>query len=71
MTDDLNDLRFVAAVAEAGSLAGAARKLGVNHATAFRRIAATEARLGVRLFERSAGAMRPPRPARNWRVRAR
>ena len=55
MLDHLTDLRFVAAVAQAGSLAGAARKLGVNHATAFRRITAVEARLGVRLFERSAG----------------
>ena len=54
-TNDLNDLLFVTAVAQTGSLAGAARKLGVNHATAFRRITATEARLGVRLFERKAG----------------
>ena len=52
---DLNDLRFVAAIADAGSLSGAARCLGVNHATAFRRLRNIEARLGVRLFERRAG----------------
>ncbi len=55
MTDDLNDLRFVAAIAQTGSLSGAARKLGVNHATAFRRLSAMESRLGVRLFERGGG----------------
>jgi molybdate transport repressor ModE-like protein len=53
--EDLNDLRLVAAIADAGSLSGAARRLGVNHATAFRRLRNVEARLGVRLFERSAG----------------
>jgi molybdate transport repressor ModE-like protein len=53
--NDLNDLRLVAAIAHAGSLAGAARQLGVNHATAFRRLEKFEAALGVRLFERSAG----------------
>ena len=52
---DLNDLRFVAAVAEIGTLAGAARRLGINHATAFRRLEKIEAGLGVRLFERRAG----------------
>ena len=53
--NDLNDLRFVAAIAEMGSLSGAARRLGVNHATAFRRLDKLEANLGVRLFERRAG----------------
>lgn len=53
--DDLNHLRLVAAIGLAGSLAGAARQLGVNHATAFRRLRKIEATLGVRLFERSAG----------------
>lgn len=47
-----DDLRFVLAVAEAGSLAGAARSLRVNHTTVLRRLGAYEARLGVRLFER-------------------
>ncbi|MER2267666.1 LysR family transcriptional regulator, partial [Methylobacterium oxalidis] len=40
------------AVARSGSLAGAARALGVNHTTVLRRLNAYEARIGVRLFER-------------------
>jgi DNA-binding transcriptional LysR family regulator len=47
-----DDLRYVLAVANAGSLAGAARSLGVNHTTVLRRVSAFEKRLGVRLFER-------------------
>ncbi|MEW6644703.1 MAG: LysR family transcriptional regulator [Pseudomonadota bacterium] len=47
-----DDLRYVLAVAEAGSLAGAARTLGVNHTTVLRRISAFETSLGLRLFER-------------------
>jgi len=49
---DWDDLRFVLAVARAGSLAGAARALKVNHTTVLRRLAAYEARIGARLFER-------------------
>ncbi|WP_105133038.1 LysR family transcriptional regulator [Burkholderia sp. BE12] len=48
-----DDLRLVLAVAQAGSLGGAARRLGVSHATVFRRLAAIEAALRVRLFERT------------------
>ncbi|HEV7327294.1 MAG TPA: LysR family transcriptional regulator [Bosea sp. (in: a-proteobacteria)] len=47
-----DDLRYVLAVAEAGSLAGAARELRVNHSTVLRRIAAFEQQLALRLFER-------------------
>jgi DNA-binding transcriptional LysR family regulator len=47
-----DDLRYVLAVASAGSLAGAARSLGVNHTTVLRRVGAFEKRLGLRLFER-------------------
>jgi DNA-binding transcriptional LysR family regulator len=47
-----DDLRYLLAIARAGSLAGAARLLGVNHSTVFRRLNALEAALGVRLFER-------------------
>jgi DNA-binding transcriptional LysR family regulator len=47
-----DDLRYVLAVANAGSLAGAARSLGVNHTTVLRRVGAFEKRLGLRLFER-------------------
>ncbi len=49
---DWNDLRFALAIARSGSLAGAARRLGVNHSTVFRRLNAFEERLAVRLFER-------------------
>lgn len=49
---DWNDLRFFLAIARAGTLAGAAQALGVNHSTVFRRLNAFEERLGVRLFER-------------------
>jgi DNA-binding transcriptional LysR family regulator len=52
MAMDWDDLRYVLAVAEAGSLAGASRKLGVNHTTVLRRIGHFERRLGLRLFER-------------------
>ncbi|TNF20670.1 MAG: LysR family transcriptional regulator [Rhodobacteraceae bacterium] len=47
-----DDLRVFLAVARAGSLSGAARSLGVNHSTVFRRIAGLEDTLEVRLFER-------------------
>src|SRR5688572_30945956 len=49
---DWDDLRYVLAVTEAGSLSGAARKLGVNHTTVLRRVGHFERRLGLRLFER-------------------
>jgi DNA-binding transcriptional LysR family regulator len=51
-TLDWDDLRFALAVASGGSLAAGARRVGVNHTTVLRRIAALEERLGVRLFER-------------------
>lgn len=48
-----DDYRFVLAVARSGSVSGAARELGVNHATVLRRVAGIEARLGVELFDKS------------------
>ena len=54
-----NDLRFVLAVARSQSLAGAARRLGVNESTVGRRVAQAEQRLGARLFERSLGFFHP------------
>ena len=54
-----NDLRFVLAVARCQSLAGAARRLGVNESTVGRRVAEAERRLGARLFERSRGLFHP------------
>ena len=51
---DWNDLRYVLAVARAGTLAGAARELGVKHTTVARRVEALEAALGTRLLARGA-----------------
>ncbi|GLS35845.1 LysR family transcriptional regulator [Mesorhizobium tianshanense] len=47
-----NDLEVVLAICRTGSLSGAARQLGNNHSTVFRKISAIEKRMGVRLFER-------------------
>jgi len=49
-----NDLHLVMTVCRAGSLSGAARILGVNHSTVFRRVVAIEKKLSVRLFDRMA-----------------
>lgn len=49
---DWEDLRIALAISDEGSLSAAARKLGVNHATVFRRLKAMECNIGVRLFER-------------------
>lgn len=48
-----DDFRLVRAIAESGTLAGAAEQLGVNHSTVFRRLGTLEAQLGARLFERA------------------
>jgi molybdate transport repressor ModE-like protein len=50
---DWNDLRHFLAVARAGSMATAARTLGVNSSTVQRRIAALEKAIGRQLVERS------------------
>jgi DNA-binding transcriptional LysR family regulator len=49
---DWNDLRYFLAVRRAGSLAGAARALKVEHSTVSRRLAALEDALGAKLFLR-------------------
>jgi DNA-binding transcriptional LysR family regulator len=48
-----DDLRYVLALAKAGSLAKAARALKVDHTTVGRRIEALEGDLGLRLFTRT------------------
>ncbi|MBK7024950.1 MAG: LysR family transcriptional regulator [Sulfuritalea sp.] len=58
-TLDWDDLRYALAIGTAGSLAGAARTLGVNHTTVLRRLDALEARLGTRLFDRQRGGYQP------------
>ncbi len=51
-TMDWNDLRFLLAVRRRGSLAAAAKDLGVTKATMSRRLAALEEALGAKLFDR-------------------
>jgi len=56
-----DDVRYVLAVAESGSVSAAARALGVNHATVLRRIAAFEEAQGAPVFDRTAqGYAVPP-----------
>lgn len=56
-----DDVRYVLAVAESGSVSAAARALGVNHATVLRRIAAFEEAQGAPVFDRtSQGYVVPP-----------
>jgi DNA-binding transcriptional LysR family regulator len=47
-----DDVRVFLAVARAGQILGAARRLGLNHATVSRRIGALEDALGAKLFRR-------------------
>lgn len=53
------DFALIRAIAAEGSLSAAARRLKVDHSTAFRRLGALEARLGVRLFERARDGYAP------------
>jgi len=50
---DWDHLRIFLAVARAGRVAAAARRLGVEHTTVSRRLAALEAQLGAPLFRRT------------------
>ncbi|HET8850846.1 MAG TPA: LysR family transcriptional regulator [Marinobacter sp.] len=54
-----NDFELVLAIADAGSLSGASRRLQVSHATVFRRLGEIEQRLGVILFERYRSGYQP------------
>ncbi|MCK5920226.1 MAG: LysR family transcriptional regulator, partial [Methylococcales bacterium] len=47
-----NGLKVFLVISQTGSLAGAAKKLCVNHSTVFRRLNAFEEEIGGRLFER-------------------
>ncbi|WP_439122244.1 LysR family transcriptional regulator [Marivita sp.] len=53
-----DDLRFVLAVADTGSVNAAAKVLGVNHATVLRRIASFEETCGGPVFERDRSGYR-------------
>ncbi|MFC5586379.1 LysR family transcriptional regulator [Nitratireductor kimnyeongensis] len=47
-----DDVRVFLAVARAGQILGAAKRLGLNHATVSRRVAALENSIGAKLFHR-------------------
>ena len=49
---DWDDMRLVLSICRTGTLSGAARDLGVNYSTIFRRICAIEKDLNLKLFER-------------------
>jgi DNA-binding transcriptional LysR family regulator len=60
-----DDVRIFLAVARAGQILGAARRLELNHATVSRRLAALEEALGAKLFRRhTAGSELTPAGAR-------
>jgi len=56
--DSIGDIELFLAIAEAGGISAAARALGSSPPAVSRRLAALEARLGVRLAERSARRFR-------------
>ena len=55
---DWNDLKWFAAVADAGSFRLAASETGLNHTTLSRRMTALEEELGLALLERSASGLK-------------
>ena len=55
---DWDNLRYFLELARTGTLAGAARRLGVEHTTVSRRIQALEKQMGAALFAREAGGHR-------------
>jgi DNA-binding transcriptional LysR family regulator len=56
---DWSDLRYALAIGQAGTLAGAARQLGVNATTVQRRLESLEQRLSARLFDRLRSGYQP------------
>ncbi len=56
---DWDNLRIFLAVMRDRSLLGAARKLGIDHTTAARRLSVLEAAVGARLFDRSPRGVEP------------
>jgi DNA-binding transcriptional LysR family regulator len=57
---DWNDLRLLLAIWRARGLTGAAKPLGVDHSTVFRRLQGIETRLGLAVFERLPGGAYMP-----------
>jgi len=68
---DWDDLRYFMALADGGSLAAAARKLGVEHATVARRVAALEEKLGAALVDRRSRRTELTEAGRHVAARAR
>jgi DNA-binding transcriptional LysR family regulator len=68
---DWNDVRIFLAVADVGSLAKAAERLGISIATVSRRLEALEAALGQRLFDRRANRVELTEVARTLVATAR
>ena len=66
-----DDLQAFLAVLEEGSLTGAARRLGVSHATVRARVEALEATVGTVLFTRSVNGLLPTETAESLRETAR
>ncbi len=60
---DWDDYRYVLALHRAGSIAGAARALGVDGTTVARRLSLAESALGTRLFDRERGRVVPTEAA--------
>jgi DNA-binding transcriptional LysR family regulator len=54
---DWDDLKVLIAVAEAGTLVGAGRALGLSHTTVLRRLIGAERALGATLFRRRGGVL--------------
>jgi DNA-binding transcriptional LysR family regulator len=65
-----DDLRVVLAVAENGTISGAAAVLRISHPTLSRRLRQIEERLGARLFERTPSACRPTEAGEEMRALA-
>src|SRR6478752_987753 len=63
--DRLEELRLLVAVVDAGSLAGAGRRLGHSPPAVTRALAGIEERLGVRLLERSTRRLAPTAAGRH------
>ena len=62
--ENWDDYRFVLALHRHGSVAAAARALGVDETTVVRRLSQVERALGARLFERERGRVTPTAAAR-------
>lgn len=57
--ENWDDLKYALAIYRHGTLSGAARTLGVNHATVSRRLSTLETQMGARLFDRMSDGLHP------------